>query len=122
MITTSAAYQKHVQASHTKDFRADLEQDGVIVAQMEPIAGEVNIDRTAIHRRTVRATLAGFKALIPGGAGDLLAPGSALLRPYVGVKIPVINHVSRLDDTQAQWSEGTHVDTVATPDGRLTLG
>lgn len=122
MITTSAAYQKHVQASHTNRFRADLEQDGVVVAQLEPTGGSVNVDRTATHRRTVSCTLVDpTGALVPGGAGDLLAPGQAILRPYVGVEIPVITPVERVDDTQAQWAEGTHTDTYADDNGDLVL-
>lgn len=122
MITTSAAYQRHVQASHTQHFRADLEQDGVKVAELEPISGSVNIDRTATHRRTVSVTLVDpTGALVPGGAGDLLAPGQALLRPYLGVEIPTITHIYRLDDTQAMWAEGTHTDTYADDSGDLVL-
>lgn len=122
MITTSAAYQRHVQASHTQHFRADLEQDGVTVAELEPTSGGVTIDRTATHRRTIRVTLVDpAGALVPGGAGDLLAPGQALLRPYLGVEIPTITHLSRRDDTPAQWAEGTHADTYAADDGSLVL-
>lgn len=121
MITTSAAYQRRVQASHTKSFRADLEQDNVIVAQMYPKAGYVQVDRTSVHRRSISCVLAGLKVLIPGGAGDLLAPGQALLKPYQGVVIPVVTRLSRLDDTQAKWAEGTHVDTYAADNGDLVL-
>ncbi|HEY9417889.1 MAG TPA: hypothetical protein VIQ30_24280 [Pseudonocardia sp.] len=122
MITTSPAYQKRVQASHTKSFRADLEQDGVTVAQLVPISGGVDVDRTATHRRTVSCTLADpTGALVPGGAGDLLAPGQALLRPYLGVVLPVVTRIFRHDDTQAALSEWTLTDLYADADGDLVL-
>lgn len=122
MITTSPEYQKHVQHSHTKRLRADVEQDGVKVAELQPISGSVTIDRNAVHRRTVSVTLVDpTGALIPGGAGDLLAPGQALLKPYLGVVIPVVTHISRHDDTQALMGEGVLVDTYADDSGDLVL-
>lgn len=122
MITTSPEYQKHVQHSHTKRLRADVEQDGVVVAQLQPISGSVTIDRNATHRRTVSVTMVDpTGALIPGGAGDLLAPGSALLRPYLGVEIPIVTHVSRHDTNQSLMNEGVLVDTYADDSGDLVL-
>lgn len=126
MISTSDAYKRWVATDHTKVFRMGIEQNGVTKPPVPISGGGVKVNRNELIRRTITATVPvtpeNREYLIPGGAGDILAPISTILRPEIGVVIPVITRVSRLDDTQAQWAEGTLTDVVATPDGRLTLG
>jgi hypothetical protein len=122
MIPVSDDYKKLTQKPHTAISRMDIIQENVVVATLYPHSGQVDTDRNAAVMRRFDARISDATGeLTPSGIKDLLAPFGTIVRLYRGLKIPLVTSVSDLDDSNAQWNEGTRVGTSA-ESGDLVLG
>lgn len=123
MIGTSAAFQTAISGPHEHVARIDVIRDGAVVRTLSVHAGSVEADRSGRILRRFTATVADATGeLTPEGIRDLLAPFGTTLRIYRGARVPTVTGVRDVDDTQAEWSAGTRVGTVANAQGELVLG
>lgn len=87
MQPISAAMVAALGASHKTATRAEVLDNGAVVATLNPVSGGVDIDDNQSCRRSFTATLADpTGALVPATAADLLHPSSGNeIRLYRGV-------------------------------------
>lgn len=123
MIGTSQAFQDHVSGPHEHVARVEVIRDGAVIRTLSVHSGSVDADRSnRILRRFSAGVADADGELTPEGIRDLLAPFGTVLRLYRGVRIPVVTAIRDIDDTQADFTAGTRVNTVANAQGELVLG
>lgn len=124
MIPTSDAYKVIVQTpGHSSVCRAQVLLNDIVVAELNVHDGQVDFDRNAnVVRRFDCLLTDPTGALTPQGVTDILAPFGTVIKLSRGVKIPHIDRVSVIVDSQADWAAGTRVGTSAADDGSLVLG
>lgn len=126
----SAAFDATVSKPHRAVSRADVIQDGKVVAQLTAAhTGSVTADRTAAQMRSFEVELSDPDgSLTPEGMGSLLAPFGTRLLISKGARISSVAIQAAFYGTPASWvpsgnSTGVFSSTLVDPsDGSLTLG
>ena len=125
MIGASREFNDLVQApGQTIVARVDVQQLGAIVRTLPIHSGQVEADRSNKTLRRFSCEVADPDGqLTPDNLRDLLMPFGTLLRPYRGLRIPIVDHAIDRDDTGPAWTAGERSGTRADPDsGDLILG
>lgn len=119
----SPEFLEVVSGSHTAKHRLDVEVLDTIVDELLPHEGTVRVDSQQSIRRTCSFKIVDKdRKYTPQGAADLFNPTSGtVLRPYSGVEIPGVNHISMQFDTEEQWDTGTFTNVVSNPDGSISI-
>lgn len=122
-IPTSSEFLDIVSGPHTVKGRVDVDVNGVIVDQLYPISGTVNVDNAqAIRRKCTFNVIDSTGEYTPQGASDRFNPTSGtILRPYSGVEIPSVDSLAITIDTAAQWNTGTLTDITVNSDGSIQI-
>lgn len=118
-IPVSEQFLDIVSGPHTVKGRVDVEVDGIIVDQLFPTAGTVNVDNSQAIRRKCSFTIVDETGkYTPQGAADRYNPTSGtILRPYSGVEIPSVDSLAITVDTYDQWNDPDAVLTDITVNG-----
>lgn len=123
MIGHSEELARTVRGPHTSVALVEVVRDGAVIRTLAVHHGEVDGDRSNRILRRFSAKVADPTGeLTPAGIRDLLAPFGTELRLYRGALIPGVQTFTDVDDTAAQWADGTRVGTVADAAGDLVLG
>ena len=124
MLPTTPSYRREVVTSHDVRARVRVKHNGKYVATLPAHEGTVEVDAGASHRRSLKCKLHDPTGRwTPRSASDLLNPTvGAILLPERGVVIPEVATTSATYNSATTWNQGTHTDTVVTPDGGLTIG
>lgn len=124
MQGSTPEYNETVRGPHRHVARLNVLRHGVLVRRLPIHGGQVVANRKNPFLRRFDARIAD-----PNGEftlqsmRDLLSPlaGTEVI-PERGAVIPIVTRVRDLDNSQASWAEGTHINTVAHASGYLTLG
>ncbi len=123
MIGTSAGFQAVVSHAHEHTALVEVVRDGAVVRTLAVHSGSVDADRSGRILRRFDCTVTDADGeLTPAGIRDLLAPFGTELRLYRGVRVPHIQQIVNVFDTQTEWDLGTRSNTQADAGGDLTLG
>src|SRR5882724_2165006 len=124
----SAAFDATVSKPHRAVSRADVIQDGKVVAQLAAAhTGSVAADRTAAQMRSFEVELSDPDGtLTPEGMGSLLAPFGTRLQISRGVRISSVEVQAAFYGSAASWvpsggSTGVLCSVKVDTDGSLTL-
>jgi hypothetical protein len=123
----SAEFDAIVRKPHTAVPRADVIQDGKVVAQLPIHSGSVAADRTAAQMRSFEVEVSDPKGeLTPEGMTSTLAPFGTRMQLYRGVRISNVETSAVLYDSANPWTPKTDTGVMNSvkigADGALTLG
>jgi hypothetical protein len=123
MLGTSPEYDQIVRGPHNHVAELAVYREGALIRTLDIHEGGVDADQSSAFLRRFDAKVSDPTGeLTPGDMRDLLAPFGTEVVPSRGVEIPIITEYADIDDTQAQWAEGEHINTVAHASGDLVLG
>lgn len=122
-IPTSPEFKETVAGPHTAKHKLKVQVNGVIVDELLPTAGNVQVDNAQAIRRRCSFTIVDDEGkYTPQGAADRYNPtAGTILLPESGCEIVGVQHVSVVMDTEEQWESGTLTDILVNPDGSITI-
>lgn len=123
MQGTTEDFQDATRLPHHNRSRLDVFRDDVFIESVDSIiSGSCTMDATAKYRRIFDAILVDeYGDKTPGEMRDLFAPFGTEARLYLGLEITSTTDVADVDMQQADWAQGTLVNTIADASGDLVL-